>query len=113
MKNRKKREKNEGRESVFSRLLQYTDVSLCVFGDFKIEIERSGCEGEKSLIAYGASGIRTLKKRLVALDYGEEYLVIRGERLDCHAYADGAMNVRGVIGGISFCRCKEYNDEDA
>ena len=107
-----KKRKHTERESLFSRFLQYTDVSLCIFGDFRIEIERSGCGGEKSVIAYGASGIRTLKKRRVALDYGEEYLVICGERLDCHAYADGAMNVRGLIASISFCDSKEYRDED-
>lgn len=100
------------KESCFSRLLRYTDVSLCAFSDFKIEIEKSGCRGEKALVAYGSSGIRTLKKEIVALDYGDEYLVIRGRRLDCHAYADGAMNIRGVITHIQFSDKEAYRDED-
>ena len=106
-----KREKQE-KESRFSRLLRYTDVSLCAFTDFKVEIEKSGCRGEKSLTAYGSSGIRTLKKEVVALDYCDEYFVIRGHRLDCHAYADGAMNVRGVITALQFCDKEAYCDED-
>lgn len=109
----KEKKSKDDKESRFSRLLRYTDVSLCAFSDFKIEIEKSGCRGEKSLTAYGTSGIRTLKAQVVALDYGEEYLVIRGRRLDCHAYADGAMNVRGVITSLLFCDKEAYQDEDA
>ena len=106
-----KREKQE-KESRFSRLLRYTDVSLCAFSDFKIEVEKSGCRGEKSLTAYGTSGIRTLKGERVALDYCDEYFVIEGQLLDCHAYADGAMNVRGVIKRFFFCDKEAYKDED-
>ena len=108
----KDKKSKEDKESRFSRFLRYTDVSLCAFTDFKIEIEKSGCRGEKSLTAYGTSGIRTLKKQVVALDYDSEYLVIRGRRLDCHAYADGAMNVRGVITCLQFCDKDAYSDED-
>ncbi|MBR2951783.1 MAG: hypothetical protein IKC43_02280 [Clostridia bacterium] len=108
----KDKKSKEDKESRFSRFLRYTDVSLCAFTDFKIEIEKSGCRGEKSLTAYGTSGIRTLKKQVVALDYDSEYLVIRGRRLDCHAYADGAMNVRGVITCLQFCDKEAYSDED-
>ena len=110
MKNKKRPEEKESR---FSRFLRYTDVSLCAFSDFKIELEKSGCRGEKSLTAYGSSGIRTLKKEVVALDYCDEYLVIRGQRLDCHAYADGAMNVRGIVTDLQFCSKEAYRDEDA
>ena len=78
----------------------------------RIDVEKSGCHGEKSLTAYGTSGIRTLKREVVALDYCDEYLVIRGRRLDCHAYADGAMNVRGVIEKLEFCGKEAYCDED-
>ena len=109
----KEKKKHEEKESRFSRLLRYTDVSLCVFSDFKIELEKSGCRGEKSLTAYGSSGIRTLKKERVVLDYCDEYLVISGRRLDCHAYADGAMNVRGIITSLQFCDKEEYCDEDS
>ena len=98
----KKSKKDGEKESRFSRFLRYTDVSLCAFSDFRIDVEKSGCHGEKSLTAYGTSGIRTLKREAVALDYSDEYLVIRGRRLDCHAYADGAMNVRGVIEKLEF-----------
>ena len=112
-KRKRKSEREAEKASLFSRFLQYTDISLCAFGDYKIEIEKSGCGSEKSLIAYGASGIRTLKKHTVALDYGKECLVIRGERLDCHAYADGAMNVRGIITSLIFSKSEEYRDEDS
>ena len=108
---KEKKEKGE-KESRFSRFLRYTDVSLCAFCDFKIEIEKSGVKGEKSLTAYGTCGIRTLRRERVALDYGDEYFVIYGRRLDCHAYADGAMNVRGIITSLAFCDKARYEDED-
>ena len=109
---KKDKKEKEERESRFSRFLRYTDVSLCAFSDFKIELEKSGCRGEKSLTAYGSSGIRTLKKERVALDYSDEYFVIEGQRLDCHAYADGAMNVRGIVKRCYFCDKEVYKDED-
>lgn len=112
MRKKAKKSEAEQKESLLAKLSTYTDVSLCVFTDFKIEIERTGEQSEKSLTAYGSCGIRTLKGRVVALDYREEYLVIRGARLDCHAYADGAMNVRGRISSVSFCKCEDYHDED-
>ena len=109
MRDKKEKEKKEGR---FSRFLRYTDVSFCAFTDYKIEIEKSNCRGEKCLIAYGSSGIRTLTRERVALDYGEEYLVVCGRHLDFHAYADGAMNIRGVFHSVSFCKREAYFDEN-
>lgn len=102
----------EGKESILSKMSRYTDVSLCAFSDFKIEIERLGKEGERSVTAYGVQSIRKMEKHCVALDYSRETFVLKGEELLCKAYADGAINVRGRIKSTHFCKKGEADDAD-
>lgn len=100
------------KESILSRISRYTDVSLCAFSDFKIDIERTGRVEEKSVTAFGVCGIHTMTCTCVSLDYQSEYFVMRGEGLVCHAYADGAINVCGKITEMAFCDKGAFHDEN-
>ncbi len=105
-------QKKGAKESILSRISRYTDVSLCAFSDFKIDVERTGRVEEKSITAFGVCGIHTMTCNCVSLDYQSEYFVMRGEGLVCHAYADGAINVRGKIKEMAFLEKGAFRDEN-
>ncbi len=107
----KKEKKEKEKMSLGARLARYTDVSLCVFSDFRVTVERVGTGREKMLTAHGASGILVLERGRIVLDYGEERLDVRGPMLECHGYADGAIRICGEILRLSFLTRGEGEDE--
>ena len=103
----KKAKKDGEKMSLSARLARYTDVSLCVFRDFRVTVERIGGAGEKMLTAHGAGGILVLERSRIVLDYGEERLEVRGPRLECKGYADGSIRICGKILHIAFLSREE------
>ncbi len=99
---KKKDAKTREKASLLARLSQYTDVSLCVFTDFRIQVERLGRQDEKGITACGVQGILQMDSDCVRLSYGTEVLCIQGMSLECRAYADGAVRVCGHIGSLCF-----------
>ena len=107
------RKEGEGKEklSLGARLARYTDVSLCMFSDFRVTVERIGTGKEKMLTAHGAGGILVLRRDRITLDYDTEVLDVRGPLLECMGYADGAIRICGDITRLAFGAPSE--DENA
>ncbi len=107
----KKAKKEKEKMSIGARIARYTDVSLCIFSDFRVTVERIGTGMEKMLTAHGAGGILRLERERILLDYGEQALDVRGGVLECHGYEDGSIRICGDILRIAFLSKQEVANE--
>ena len=82
------------KEAFFTRISKYTDISLKTSGGFRIEIS-SDKNGFKTITVYDVKKIEKFTDDCVILNTEKEKMFFSGERLECLAYASGAVEIIG------------------
>ena len=97
------------KEAFFTRISKYTDISLKTFSGLRIEIF-SDKNGLKTITVYDVKKIETLTDDRVILNTEKEKLFFSGERLECLAYASGAVEIIGNTKHFEFMNSEDNSN---